>query len=107
MAQSFFQVHEVLEKRVNFREKQAEEREIRKLERDSQGNVLKPRYQLISTHSTRRGGITLMWLSKKYSVAQMMSVSGHKDERTFRDYVKLSLDEFAEEVAKSSCDGMF
>ena len=48
-----------------------------------------------------------MFLSRKYTIPQMMSVSGHKDERTFRDYVKLSLDEFAEEVAKSSCDGMF
>lgn len=36
-----------------------------------------------------------------------MSVSGHKDEGTFGDYVKLSLDEFAGEVTKSSCDGMF
>ena len=88
-------------------EKQAEERECRTFERDSQGNVLKPRWQLISTHTARRSCITLIWLSKKYTVPQMMVVSGHKDERTFRDYVKLSLDEFAEEVAKSSCDGMF
>ena len=43
----------------------------------------------------------------RYSTLQMTSVSGHKDERTFRDNVKLSLDEFVEEVAKSSCDGMF
>lgn len=88
-------------------EKQAEERECRTFERDSQGNVLKPRWQLISTHTARRSGITNMFLSRKYTIPQMMSVSGHKDERTFRDYVKLSLDEFAEEVAKSSCDGMF
>ena len=88
-------------------EKQAEERESRTFERDSQGNVLKPRWQLISTHTARRSGTTNMFLSRKYTIPQMMSVSDHKDERTFKNYVKLSLDEFAEEVAKSSCDGMF
>ena len=65
------------------------------------------RWQLISTHTARRSGITNMHLSRKYTIPQMMSVSGHKDERTFKDYVKLSLDELAEVVASSSCDGMF
>lgn len=37
----------------------------------------------------------------------MMSVSGHKDERTFREYVKLDKDELAEMVVKSSEGGMF
>lgn len=62
---------------------------------------------MIATHTARRSGITLMYLSKKYSIPQMMSVSGHKDERTFMDYVKLSLDEKAEELFKLSADGMF
>ena len=88
-------------------EKIAEKRKKRTFERVSQENVLKPRWQLISTHTARRSGITNMFLSRKYTIPQMMSISGHKDERTFLDYVKLSLDEFAEEVAKSSCDGMF
>ena len=37
----------------------------------------------------------------------MMSVSGHTDEKTFREYIKLSLDERAEGVKLSSTDGMF
>ena len=48
-----------------------------------------------------------MYLSRKYTNAQIMSVSGHKDERTFMDYVKLSLDEKAEELFKLSAHGMF
>lgn len=48
-----------------------------------------------------------MYLSGKYTIPEMMSVSGHKDQRTFLDYVKLSMGELAEVVAKSSCDGMF
>ena len=34
-----------------------------------------------------------MYISRKYTNAQIMSVSGHNDDRTFMDYVKLSLDE--------------
>ncbi|MCH5335476.1 MAG: hypothetical protein J1D86_06725 [Alistipes sp.] len=48
-----------------------------------------------------------MYLSQRYTIPQMMSVSGHKEERTFKEYVKLSLDELAEVVAMSSTDGMF
>lgn len=39
-----------------------------------------------------------MYKSGKYTIPVMMSVSGHKDERTFRDYVKLDKDELAEMV---------
>lgn len=76
-------------------------------ERDKFGNVVKPRWAMISTHTARRSAITNMYLSGKYTIPQMMSVSGHVDERTFRDYVKLSGDELAEMVAHSSVDGMF
>lgn len=37
----------------------------------------------------------------------VMSVSGHKTERQFYDYIKLSLDKIAEDIAKISSDGMF
>ena len=37
----------------------------------------------------------------------MMSVSGPTDEKTFREYINLSLDERAEGVKLSSTDGMF
>lgn len=30
----------------------------------------------------------------------MMSVSGHKDEKTFNEYIKLSSDEIADAIAK-------
>ena len=88
-------------------EKQAEERGQTSFERDSQGWVLKPRWQLISSHTCRRSCITNLYLSGKYTIPQMMSVSGHKEERTFREYVKLNMDELAETVVRSSRDGMF
>lgn len=88
-------------------ERLSEERGSVTFERDTQGWVVKPRYQLISSHTCRRSCITNMYLSKKYTIPQMMSVSGHKDERTFREYVKLDKDEIAETVVMSSADGMF
>ena len=37
----------------------------------------------------------------------MMYVSGHKKEKTFYNYIKLSLDEYADNVASASDDQLF
>ena len=50
-------------------------------ERNAHGKVIKPKWQMICTHTARRSGITNMYLSGKYIIQQMMSVSGHKDEK--------------------------
>ena len=34
-----------------------------------------------------------MYLSHKFTIVQMMHVSGHKTQKTFMDYIKLSSDE--------------
>lgn len=64
--------------------------------RDAEGRVVKPRYDLISTHSARRTGITNLYLTGKYDTFQLMAVSGHKDAKTFTEYIKLSSDEIAD-----------
>ena len=46
----------------------------------------------------RRSGITNMYLSHKFTIVQMMHVSGHKTQKTFMDYIKLSSDEIADEI---------
>lgn len=90
------------------KEKLSENEEKSVFERDCEGNVVKPRYDLISSHNCRRSCITNMYKFGKYSISQIMSVFGYKTERPFNEYVKLSLDERAEEVFKSSTrDGMF
>lgn len=79
------------------------------VELDDAGNVILPRYACVTTHTARRSGITNMYLSHRYSMLQMMHVSGHKTEKTFRDYIKLSSDEIADEIdaIASSTDGLF
>lgn len=70
--------------------------------RDKDGNVIKHRYDLVSSHTARRSGITNLYLSGRFDMFQMMSVSGHKDQRTFLDYVKLSSDEIADRIASTA-----
>lgn len=57
-----------------------------------------PRYNCVTTHIARRSGITNMYLTHKYTILQMMHVSGHKTQKTFMDYIKLSSDEIADEI---------
>ena len=68
------------------------------VERNAQGEVVMPRYNCVTTHTARRSGITNMYLTHKYTIVQMMHVSGHKTQNTFMDYIKLSSDEIADEI---------
>ena len=76
-------------------------------EYDDKGFPLKAKWELVTSHTARRSCITNMYLSKKYTIPQMMSISGHKTEMMLYKYVKLSLDEFADNVATAASDGLF
>lgn len=76
-------------------------------EYDDHGHPLKARWELVASHTARRSCITNMYLSHKFTVPQMMSVSGHRTETMFYKYVKLSLDEYADSVASAAVDGLF
>ena len=88
-------------------EQEAKKKGVTLYEYDEQGYPLKERWQLVSSHTARRSCITNMYLSHKFTVPQMMSVSGHKTEAMFYKYVKLSLDEYADSVASAATDGLF
>ena len=49
-------------------------------EYEEQGFPIRPRWELVASHTARRSCITNMYLTEKYSAQQMMSVSGHKTE---------------------------
>ena len=55
---------------------------------------------MLSSHTARRSGITNLYLSGNFDTYQMMSISGHKDEKTFYEYIKLSSDEVADSIAQ-------
>ena len=84
--------------KLTMKQKKNEELGKLSIERNSKGEVVMPRYSCVTTHTARRSGITNMYLSHKYTIVQMMHVSGHKTQKTFMDYIKLSSDEIADEI---------
>ena len=83
---------------LDHQKKEQQSKEIYK--RNSQGEALIPRYKLATTHTARRTGITLMYLEKILDTYEMMSISGHKTESVFNDYIKISGIELATNIAK-------
>ena len=39
-----------------------------------------------------------LYLTGLFDIVQIMSISGHKDQRTIFDYIKLSSDEIADKI---------
>lgn len=67
-------------------------------ERES-GKVIKPKYELVSSHTARRSCLTNLYKTHEFTDEQLMSVSGHKDKQTFYIYILVSGEEIAEEMA--------
>lgn len=88
-------------------EEEARKKGLKPFEYDSEGYPIKPRWEMVSLHTARRTFITNMYLSQKFSVEFMMKLSGHKKYDTFKKYVRLSLDEYADDIAKSADNCLF
>ena len=69
-------------------------------ERDSEGNVIRPKYETASCHSARRSGLTNLYKTHLFTTAQLMSISGHKTEKVFFEYISMSSEEIADEIAR-------
>ncbi|WP_281862614.1 hypothetical protein [Bacteroides acidifaciens] len=84
--------------KLTMKQKEKEKAGELTVERNDKGEVMMPRYDCVTTHTARRSGITNMYLSHKFTIVQMMHVSGHKTQKTFMDYIKLSSDEITDEI---------
>ena len=84
--------------KLTMRERAMEERGDVEFMRNQDGDAIKYRYDLVTSHTARRSGITNLYLTGLFDTVQMMSISGHKDQRTFFDYIKLSSDEIADKI---------
>ncbi len=96
------QLTRVKEKRptnLTMKQKDTLKKEGKEPETALNGNVIMPRFKCVTSHTARRTGITNMYLSHKYDIVQMMHVSGHKTQKTFMVYIKLSSEEIADEIA--------
>lgn len=92
-------------------ERRAEEESRKKgfemFDYDEEGNPVKSRWEMVSLHTARRTFITNVYLSHKFSIEFMMKLSGHKKYETFKKYVRMSLDEYADDIAKSADNSLF
>ena len=66
--------------------------------RDSKGNVLMYKYELIVSHTARRTAITLLYKSGLLDTREMMAISGHKSEKVFEKYIKVGVSEQADKI---------
>ncbi|MBR5897972.1 MAG: phage integrase SAM-like domain-containing protein [Muribaculaceae bacterium] len=82
----------------------------RMFEINEKGECIKPKWAMVASQTARRTCVTNMYLAKKpdgsskYTLAERMSVSGHKTESQYIKYIKCSLDEVAEMVAAAAND---
>jgi hypothetical protein len=58
-----------------------------------------PKFSLVSSHTARRSGISNLYNAEVPSVF-IMALSGHKTEREFMKYLKLTKYEIAEKLSK-------
>jgi len=68
-------------------------------ERDKKGNVVKIKYDLISTHTARRSGATNLYKGGILDTREMMSITGHQTQKVFDHYIKVGIDEQAERIS--------
>lgn len=86
--------------KLTLQQRAMEEDGRKRYKRNANGDVVMPRYDLVVSHTARRTGITLMYLSRILDTHEMMSISGHKTESVFNEYIKLSGVELATNIAK-------
>jgi integrase len=61
---------------------------------------VKPKYELISSHTARRTGITLL-IKKGVPMSMIMRISGHRSIETLMKYVRLTQEEAIDSVRKA------
>ena len=93
-------LRQTLRTAITLKEQQAEAKGTMHFERDAKGYVIKPRYEMVSTHTARRSCITNLYLSNRFTISQLMSISGHKSEKAFNEYICCSSEEIADAIAE-------
>ena len=68
-------------------------------ERNNRGQVVKFKYELITTHTARRSGVTNLYKTGLLDTRDMMAISGHQTEKVFEHYIKMSKSEHADRIA--------
>lgn len=67
--------------------------------RNAAEEVVKYKYELITSHTARRSGVTNLYKTGLLDTREMMSISGHRSEKVFEKYIRVGTREQAERVA--------
>ena len=67
-------------------------------ERDEEGNVLKPKYAMITTHTARRSGITNLYNTGIFDTKELRAMSGHQSDDNLNLYIKTSVSELSTKI---------
>jgi len=93
---------------LTLRERNMEQKGIAEYGRDSNGNVVKPRWAMVNSHTARRTTITELYNSKRFTVKQIMAISGHSSIEMLENYIKQTDEELADSVSEDMDeDGLF
>lgn len=60
------------------------------------------KYELLSSHVCRRSAATNLYLSDEINTLDIMKITGHKSEKVFMRYIRVTAEENAKKVAKTS-----
>ena len=61
--------------------------------------ITQPKYEFISSHTARRSFATNEFLAKDIKTYQIMALTGHKTEKAFYRYIRLTREENAKDIA--------
>ena len=84
-----------IETAITKKETVAEKNGTMRFERNERGKVIRPKYELVRTHTARRSLITFLAKETNLSYSEIMTISGHTTERLVRLYVKMDKDQDA------------
>ena len=85
-------------KKVGEKAKIKEPQEIENIRGGLKLKTTLPKHELIKTHTARRTGATLMYLAGIPSI-DIMKITGHKTEREFLKYIKVTKEQTAQNMA--------
>ena len=64
-------------------------------ERNSHGEIVRPKYELITSHTARRSGTTNLYKLGVLSDQEIRSITGHQSQKVFESYIRIGISEQA------------
>ena len=67
-------------------------------ERNSHGEIVRPKYELVTSHTARRSGATNLYKLGVLSDQEIRSITGHQSQKVFESYIRIGISEQAQRV---------